>query len=593
MPQLRLALAQVDPTVGDVDGNAAQVLQWVRHAAAQGAHVVAFPEMSLTGYPVEDLALRRSFVDASRAAVRDVARRLADEGLGEVLVVLGYLDGAPDAAPVLGKPKGAPQNAAAFIHRGEVVARYAKHHLPNYGVFDEYRYFVPGTSLTVARVHGVDVAVVICEDIWQEGGPVAVTREAGAGLLLVINGSPYERNKDDVRLDLVRRRAAAAGCVLAYVNMVGGQDELVFDGDSIVVSPDGRVLARAPQFEEGCLVVDLDLPAGRSAPGATASDVEAADRTAVTIERIVLSDRPLPAYEPLVAGIAPRLLDEAEVYGALVTGLRDYVRKNGFKSVVLGVSGGIDSALTAVIACDALGAENVYGVSMPSRYSSEHSRADAADLGERTGLHFQSVPIAPMVETFLANLDLTGLAEENLQARVRGTTLMGLSNQHGHLVLAPGNKSELAVGYSTLYGDSVGGFAPIKDVPKTLVWQLARWRNKDAEERGEKPPIPESSISKEPSAELRPGQRDTDSLPPYDLLDDVLDDYVEMDRGSSELVAAGFDRELVEKVLRLTDAAEYKRRQYPPGPKISFKAFGRDRRLPITSRWREHDVTAE
>jgi NAD+ synthase (glutamine-hydrolysing) len=301
-----------------------------------------------------------------------------------------------------------------------------------------------------------------------------------------------------------------------------------------------------------------------------------------------VSEQPLPPYPPVPAEIAPRIGDEAEVYSAVVTGLRDYVRKNGFRTVVLGLSGGIDSAVTAAVACDALGAANVHGVSMPSRYSSEHSLSDAAELAERTGLVHTTVPIAPMVETFLANLHLTGLAEENLQARVRGTTLMGLSNQYGHLVLATGNKSELAVGYSTLYGDSVGGYAPLKDVPKTMVWDLARWRNAEAAARGETPPIPEGSIVKMPSAELRPGQLDTDSLPEYQLLDDILDDYVEMDRGSTELLAAGFDREVVEKVLRLTDAAEYKRRQYPPGPKISFKAFGRDRRLPITNRWREH-----
>lgn len=578
MAQLRLALAQQNPTVGDLDGNAEQVLRLARQAADADAHVVAFPEMALTGYPVEDLALRRSFVDASRAALADVTKRLAADRLGDLLVVLGFLDGAPDAVPVLGTPQGAPQNAAALLHGGRLVGRYAKHHLPNYGVFDEYRYFVPGTSLTVARVHGVDVAVAICEDIWQEGGPVAAAREAEAGLLLVINGSPYERNKDDVRLDLVRRRAAGAGCALAYVNMVGGQDELVFDGDSIVVSAAGEVLARAPQFEECLLVVDLDLPPARVA----------ADAGTAGIERVVVSTQPVPTYEAKAGVVAPRLVDTAEIYAALVTGLRDYVRKNGFRTVVLGLSGGIDSALTATIACDALGAANVHGVSMPSRYSSEHSLADAAELARRTGLVYSTVPIAPMVEAFQSSIELTGLAEENLQARVRGTTLMGLSNQHGHLVLAPGNKSELSVGYSTLYGDSVGGYAPIKDVPKTVVWELARWRNADAEARGELPPIPESSITKEPSAELRPGQQDRDSLPEYHLLDDILDDYVEMDRGSSELLAAGFDREVVEKVLQLTDHAEYKRRQYPPGPKISFKAFGRDRRLPITNRWREH-----
>ena len=575
MAQLRVALAQINPVVGDLEGNAEQVLRWTRDAADRGAHLVAFPEMALTGYPVEDLALRRSFVDASRQTLDTLAGRLATEGLGELVVVVGYLDGAPDAVPVLGTPKGAPQNAAAVVHRGRVAARYAKHHLPNYGVFDEYRYFVPGRSLTVARVHGADVAIAICEDIWQEGGPVAGAREAGAGLLLVINGSPYERNKDDVRLDLAVRRAAGAGCSLAYVNMVGGQDELVFDGDSLVVAADGSLLARAAQFETELLLVDLDLPDARSE--------EVAD-----VERVVLSPDPLPAWEPEAAPVADRLGDEAEVYAALVTGLRDYVGKNGFSTVVLGLSGGIDSALTAAIACDALGAANVHGVSMPSVYSSDHSRSDAAELAERTGLVFQTVPIAPMVASFLSSLSLTGLAEENLQARVRGTTLMGLSNEHGHLVLAPGNKSEFAVGYSTLYGDSVGGFAPIKDLPKTWVWRLARWRNADAEARGEKAPIPEASISKEPSAELRPGQLDTDSLPPYDVLDDILDDYVEQDRGSGELLAAGFDQAVVEHVLRLTDRAEYKRRQYPPGPKISFKAFGRDRRLPITNRWQEH-----
>jgi NAD+ synthase (glutamine-hydrolysing) len=593
--QLRVALAQVNPTVGDLEGNAAAVLEWTRHAAAQGAHLVAFPEMMLTGYPIEDLALRKSFVDASRLALSTLATQLDAEGLGDLLVVVGYLDGAPDAIPVLGTPAGAPQNAAGLLHGGTVVGRYAKHHLPNYGVFDEYRYFVPGGSLTVARVHGVDVAVVICEDIWQNGGPVAVAREAGAGLLLVINGSPYERNKDDVRLDLVRRRAADVGCTLAYVNMVGGQDELVFDGDSLVVSAQGEVLARAPQFDEGCLVVDLELPAAADpvAPeGATneeASDVRGGDRTAITVARTTLGTEPLAGYVPIDAGVAPRLEDEAEVYAALVLGVRDYVAKNGFRSVVVGLSGGIDSALTAAIACDAVGPEKVFGVSLPSAYSSDHSRSDADDLARRTGLNFETIPIAPMVDAFLANMTLTGLAEENLQARVRGTTLMGLSNERGHLVLAPGNKTELAVGYSTLYGDSVGGFAPIKDVPKTLVWQLARWRNKDAESRGQVPPIPESSISKEPSAELRPGQRDSDSLPPYEVLDDILDDYVERDSSTTELVAEGFERSLVEKVLAMTDRAEYKRRQYPPGPKISLRAFGRDRRLPITNRWKDHE----
>ena len=589
MAQLRLALAQHDPVVGDLDGNAAQVLALCRRAADQGAHLIAFPEMALTGYPVEDLALRASFVDASKQRLLVLADELAAAGLGELAVVLGYLDGAPDAVPVLGTPKGAPQDAAAVIHRGRVVARYAKHHLPNYGVFDEFRYFVPGSSLTVARVHGIDVAVVVCEDIWQEGGPVAVTREAGAGLLLVINGSPYERNKDDVRLDLVRRRAAAAGCTLAYVNMVGGQDELVFDGDSLVVSPDGECLARGGQFTDELLVVDLDLPAATTPATDEPSSVQTAEGdAAVMIERVVLSADVLPAWEPVPGPMAARLTDDAEVYAALVTGLRDYVHKNGFRSVLLGLSGGIDSSLVAVVACDAIGAENVHGVSNPSAWSTEGSRTDAAELARRTGLHLTTVPIATMVEAFQDALGLDGLALENLQARIRAVIWMGLSNQYGHLVLACGNKSELSVGYSTIYGDAVGGFAPIKDVPKTSVWELARWRNAEAVRRGEEPPIPESVISKPPSAELRPGQLDSDSLPDYAVLDDVLDDYVEQDRGSTELLAAGFDRELVERVLQLTDRAEYKRRQYPPGPKISLKAFGRDRRLPITNQWREH-----
>jgi NAD+ synthase (glutamine-hydrolysing) len=588
VPQLRLALAQVDPTVGDLAGNADLVLAWTARAAEQGAHLVAFPEMMLTGYPIEDLALRPSFVEASRRTLDSVARRLDDAGLSELLVVVGYLDGRLEAAPVVGRPRGAPQNALAFLHDGRVIARYAKHHLPNYGVFDEYRYFVPGDELAVVRLNGVDVAAVICEDLWQDGGPVAVSRTAGAGLLIVINGSPYELAKDDQRLELCQRRAAEARCTLAYVNMVGGQDELVFDGDSLIVDSDGEVRARAAQFEQTCLVADLELPQADRAVGAGTVRVDEPSGGRMTVTRTVVSTEPKPALPPLAPSEPARLADEAEVYTAIVTGLRDYVRKNGFRSVALGLSGGIDSAVTAAIAVDAVGANAVYGVSMPSGHSSDHSRNDAADLAQRTGVHYSTVPIEPMVQAFLAHISCDGLAVENLQARVRGTTLMTLSNQHGHLVLATGNKSELAVGYSTLYGDAVGGFAPLKDVSKTLVWRLARWRNKAAEDRGEIPPIPESSISKPPSAELRPGQLDTDSLPPYELLDDVLDDYVEQDRGFGDLLTSGFDEELVERVLSMVDTAEYKRRQYPPGPKISLRAFGRDRRLPITNRWREH-----
>jgi NAD+ synthase (glutamine-hydrolysing) len=475
---MRLALAQINPTVGDLDGNVELVVARAHEASGAGAHLVAFPEMVVTGYPVEDLALRPSFQDASRAALDALAVRLEFEGLGALVAVVGYLDYAVGASPTLGTPRGKPQNAAAVITGGRVVARYAKHHLPNYGVFDEYRYFVPGAGTTVVRVNGIDVAVAICEDLWQEGGPVSEVRAAGAGLLVVINGSPYERNKDDVRLDLCARRAREAGCALAYVNMVGGQDELVFDGDSLVVDAGGSLVARAPQFTETLLVTDLELPM--------------ADPT--TSRSVASIGFPLPTYDALPPTLAARISDDAEVWGALVTGLRDYLGKNGFGSVVLGLSGGIDSAVVAAIAIDAVGADNVHGVSMPSVYSSAHSKDDAAEMARRTGLHLRTVPIASMVEAFEAQLSLSGLAAENLQARVRGTTLMAISNAEGHLVLATGNKSELSVGYSTIYGDAVGGFAPIKDVPKVDVWRLARWRNAEAVLRGETPPIPESSI---------------------------------------------------------------------------------------------------
>jgi NAD+ synthase (glutamine-hydrolysing) len=586
MAQLRIALAQINPTVGDLAGNAALILASARRAAGEGAHLLAVPEMALTGYPVEDLALRPSFVHAARASLDRLAAELAEQGLGELAVVAGYLDGTLDDAPRLGRPAGSPVNAAAVLYRGSVLIRSSKHHLPNYGVFDEYRYFVPGDTLPVVRVRGIDVAVAICEDLWQDGGPVAAAADARAGLLLSINASPYELNKDDVRYELLARRAAEAGCALAYVNQVGGQDELVFDGDSIVVAPDGAVLARAGQFTDELVLVDLDAPLAEApVENSTAAN-------GMTIARVVASTEPVEPYAPLPAVITPRLDDRAEIYRALVTGLRDYVRKNGFSSALVAVSGGIDSALVAAIACDALGAENVYGVSMPSRYSSDHSKDDAADLARRTGLHYETVPIGPMVEAYLKTLAdsgtaLTGLAEENLQARVRGTALMALSNQRGHLVLATGNKSELAVGYSTLYGDAVGAYAPIKDLSKTLVWALSRWRDEEAERLGQVPPIPANSIEKEPSAELRPGQKDTDSLPDYAVLDEILDLYVEGDQGRAQIEARGFDPELVQRVLKLIDTAEYKRRQYPPGTKISTKAFGRDRRLPITSRWRE------
>ncbi|MEV0681107.1 NAD+ synthase [Actinosynnema sp. NPDC050436] len=570
MPQLRLALAQVNACVGDLAGNAELVVDWSRKAAESGAHLVVFPEMVLTGYPVEDLALRESFAEASRAALAELATRLDQAGCGGLAVFVGYLD----------RDERGVRNAAAVLHGGEVVARQHKHHLPNYGVFDERRYFTSGDSLDVVRLHGVEVGMVICEDLWQDGGPIAALGAAGVDLVVSPNASPYERKKDDARLPLVARRAAEAGAPLAYVNLVGGQDELVFDGDSMVVTSSGELVTRAPQFVEHLVVLDLDLPGG--------TDRAEGEVNGFTVRRRTLSAEPVSGYEPLpVPAAAEPLSDEAEVWHALVTGLRDYTHKNGFRSVVLGLSGGIDSAVVAALAVDALGADAVYGVSMPSVYSSDHSKSDAYDLVQRTGVHYEVQPIADMVKIFVDQLGLTGLAEENVQARCRGVTLMGLSNQHGHLVLATGNKTELAVGYSTIYGDAVGGFAPIKDVLKTLVWDLARWRNAQAEKLGELPPIPENSISKPPSAELRPGQVDTDSLPDYELLDSVLDDYVEGDKGYHDLIAMGFAHELVDKVLRMVDRAEYKRRQYPPGTKITFKAFGRDRRLPITSGWRE------
>ena len=547
--KLRVALAQINPTVGDLAGNAGLIAASVKSAQAQGANLIVFPEMIVTGYPVEDLALRPSFQAASIRAVQEIAASIT----GDIVAVVGYLDQGP-------------KNAVAVINDGKIRATYVKRHLPNYGVFDEFRNFVAGDQSLVVRIHGVDVAVAICEDIWHSLDSIA---SRTPGLLVVPNGSPFERNKDDVRLALVQKRAKEIGAPVAYVNMTGGQDDLVFDGDTIVVAKDGAVIARTPQFDDQLIVVDIECAEGSARPD------------------VVISEEPTSHVTPANSSIATPLSDEAEMWNALVMGLRDYVGKNGFRSVVLGLSGGIDSALVAAIAIDALGAKRVNGVAMPSKYSSGHSVEDAQALADATGIHFRITPIAPMVDAFMDNVVLKGLAEENLQARVRGTTLMGISNQEGHLVLATGNKSELAVGYSTLYGDAVGGFAPIKDIYKTDVWALSNYRNALALERGEVPPIPERSITKEPSAELRPDQKDSDSLPDYQLLDQVLRAYVDEDHGYEALLADGFDAELVRRVISLVDKAEYKRRQYPPGTKVSMRAFGKDLRLPMTSRWNE------
>ncbi|GIG71377.1 NAD+ synthase [Phytomonospora endophytica] len=582
---LRIALAQTDPTVGDLDGNARQVLDWTAKAAEAGARLVAFGEMQLTGYPVEDLVFRESFVAASRARVDALAVELAEAGLGETVVVTGYVDAdGPARMDADSDPDRGPRDALAVIHRGRVVTRYFKHHLPNYGVFDEDRYFVSGDVLQVVRIDGIDVAFTICEDIWQAGGPFAVARGAGVGLVVNINASPYERNKDDRRAALVKRRAAEADATVAFVNIVGGQDELVFDGDSLIVDAAGTVLTRGPQFAEHLLVHDLTLPVAGAKPAAETD----AGPPEMTVAHTVVTTETLPApAETADGGIAEPLSDLAEVWHALVTGLRDYVRKNGFRTVVFGLSGGIDSALVAALSADAIGPENVYAVSMPSRYSSEHSRDDAADLAKRTGINYLSEPIASIMDAYLGQITLDGLALENVQPRIRGLILMGLSNQHGHLVLAPGNKTEYATGYSTLYGDTVGGYAPIKDVMKLMIFALANWRNEEAARRGETMPIPVNTIVKPPSAELREDQQDTDSLPPYEILDPIVEGYVDGDLGRAGLIAAGHDAALVDRVIKLIDRAEYKRRQTAPGPKISVKNFGRDRRLPITNRWVE------
>ena len=573
MPRLRLALAQTNPILGDLRGNSAQIVASAKRAAAQGADILAVGEMALSGYPIEDLAARPSFLRENHEAVLALAKTLQDEGLGELVVVVGHPDGPfePRLIGTSNAPTAIAMNKASVLQHGHVKATYAKHHLPNYSVFDEYRIFIPGDDLLVLRIKGADVALIICEDLWRDGGPVARVLEADAGLLLVINASPFERDKDEVRLPLVTRRAVETNTIVAYVNIVGGQDDLVFDGDSVIVDGTGAILARAPQWVEHLLITDLDI-----APATDAALPQHVTRIELTVggseQKAIETDVAIPAG------------DLEQLWNALVLGLRDYVEKNGFPSVVLGVSGGIDSSVVAAIAADAVGADRVYGIAMPSRYSSGGSVDDASELAERIGFHYSVQPIAELVAPIENQLGLTGVAAENVQARIRGMIWMAESNQHGHLALTNGNKTEISVGYSTIYGDAAGGFAPIKDVPKMLVWELARWRNEAATRRGETPPIPVASIEKPPSAELRPDQTDQDTLPPYAILDAILDAYVTRNLGREDVVALGFDEETVDFVTLLVDRTEWKRRQGAIGPKISGMAFGRDRRLPITYR---------
>jgi NAD+ synthase (glutamine-hydrolysing) len=561
---IRVAGAQLNLTVGDLEGNAARLLEVMAWAEGLQADVLVLPELAVTGYPPEDLLLRRRFIEANQ----QVLYRLAGKS-GQTTTILGFVDrtlGAPqrdDAGP------GRLHNAAALLAGGRVRGIYHKVLLPNYGVFDEDRYFFPGAApAALWDINGVVAGVSVCEDIWVADGPPAQQAAAGADILLNINGSPYHRGKDSEREEMLRTRAKAHGLPLVYLNLVGGQDELVFDGASMVFDGTGELLYRSPQFVEDLFWVDVPLSeAGRS-------DVQAT----VVSRGTLLEGEPAPAPET-----HPPLDDIAEIYGALCLGLGDYARKNGFSQVILGLSGGIDSALTAAIAADALGPEAVWGVTMPSRYSSEGSVADSRALAQNLGIRISEIPIEPPFAGFLEALagefsgTEEGVAEENLQARARGGILMALSNKHGGLVLATGNKSEMSVGYSTLYGDMVGGYAVLKDVSKTLVYELAGWRNREGEV------IPAATVAKPPSAELRPGQLDTDNLPSYDMLDRILEAYVEQDLAADDIVKRGFDRAVVEQVARMVDHNEYKRRQSAPGVKITQKALGRDRRLPITN----------
>ncbi|HEX4678807.1 MAG TPA: NAD+ synthase [Gaiellaceae bacterium] len=568
---MRLALAQINSVVGDVDGNAAKVVEWLERARGENADLVLFPELVVTGYPPEDLLLRPGFIRAARRAIEGIAK--ATSGVTAMV-------GAPHLDTDL-------FNACFVLAHGEIRCVYRKRYLPNYGVFDEDRYFGPGYDNFLLRFGEVLVGPTICEDIWQPGPPATDLALAGAQLIANISASPFHVGKDREREEMLKVRATDNVCFVAMCNAVGGQDELVFDGHSVVLDDEGEVLARAAGFEEELLVVDLDPVA---AVGRRLRDVRrralARERVEVTASEFEFSP-PREQSKPARPALAPQLDDLEQMRLALELGLHDYVTKNGFGDVVIGLSGGIDSALTAALCVQALGAERVHGVSMPSRYSSGATRGDAQRLAEALGIDFREIPIEPMVEAYSGALAeaFTGrasdLTEENLQARVRGTLLMALSNKFGWLVIATGNKSELSVGYSTLYGDLAGGFALIKDVYKTDVFRLSKWLN----ERAGREVIPTSIIDRAPSAELREDQLDEDSLPPYPKLDKVLEAYVELDRSREELSQDGFDEEVVDRALAMIDRAEYKRRQAPPGVKLRPKAFGRDRRTPITNRW--------
>ncbi len=573
MRRYRVSLAQINPTVGDIEGNTRRIVDGIAQARALGADLVAFPELAVTGYPPEDLLFKSAFIEANLAALRDVTK--AARGL---TAVVGFVDRRQDLF-----------NAAAVIHDGTLAGVYHKQYLPNYGVFDENRYFQAGREAQVFSIGSTSVAVNVCEDVWYPTGPTTPQALAGAELIVTINGSPYHAGKARFRERMVATRAADDVVWLAFVNMVGGQDELVFDGASMIVDPHGETVARGRQFVEELVTADIDLDAVFRA---RMQDSRRRKETLDVARAPLISVPPLPARAeapPLPAQVAEPLPRVDEVFQALVLGTRDYVRKNGFKRVVIGLSGGIDSSLVAAVATEALGRENVTGVTMPSPFSSRGTRDDARRLAKNLGIEFMRLPITPVFKGFLKSLaePFKGLkedvTEENIQARIRGTLLMALSNKFGWLVLTTGNKSEIAVGYSTLYGDMAGGFAVIKDVPKTLVYELSRHVNA----RAGKPVIPESVIDRAPSAELRHDQKDQDTLPPYEVLDAILEAYVEDSRGVADLIAEGFAPETVRKVIRMIDTAEYKRRQGPIGVKITPRAFGRDWRLPIVNRFRE------